>query len=354
MEKTVFVVDDNTTNLQAANDTLENDYNVLSMVSAEKMFNMLEKVIPDMILLDVEMEGMDGVQALEKLKSDPKYCAIPVIFLTSLKSEDVELKGFELGVVDFISKPFSAPILKTRIRTHIDIDALVRARTDELVKKTNEVEKLKNDIVEALADLIENRDKGTGGHVERVRVYTKTLIETMLIHGVYIDEICKWDLEMAYSSTKMHDIGKLSISDFILNKPTKLSEDEFAIIKTHVTEGIRMLDDIEAKTGANEYLNSCRIFTAYHHEKWDGTGYPFGLKGKNIPLQGRIMAIADVYDALTTERPYKRAFSGEIAAAIIRSDAGAHFDPEIANVFFDIQDTFDEIRARLVVPKTIK
>ena len=351
MDKTIFVVDDNFTNLEAATMTLEDEYRILSMTSAKKMFSMLEKVSPDMILLDIEMPEMDGIEALTKLKAAPEYSDIPVIFLTSIKSEEIELKGFELGVVDFISKPFSAPILKSRIKTHIDIDALVRGRTKELIRKTEEVEKLKNDIVEALADLIESRDKGTGGHIERVRVYTKALIENMLIQGVYADEICKWDLDLTYSSTKMHDIGKLSISDFILNKPSKLTDDEFETIKTHVKEGIRMLDDIEAKTGENEFLQSCRKFAAYHHEKWDGSGYPFGLEGKKIPLQGRIMAVVDVYDALTTERPYKRAFSGEIAAAIIRGDSGSHFDPDIVNVFFDIQDTFDEIRVRLVGTK---
>ena len=351
MEKTVFVVDDNFTNLETATVTLENEYRVLSMTSAKRMFSMLEKVSPDMILLDIEMPEMDGIETLAKLKSIPEYSDIPVIFLTSVNSEDIELKGFELGVVDFIGKPFSAPILRSRIKTHIDIDTLVRARTKELIRKTEEVEKLKNDIVEALADLIENRDKGTGGHIERVKIYTKTLIEAMLIQGVYAEELCTWDLDIVYSSTKMHDIGKLAISDFILNKPSKLTDEEFETMKTHVKEGIRMLDDIEAKTGENEFLRNCRMFAAYHHEKWNGSGYPFGLKGTKIPLQGRIMAVVDVYDALTTERPYKKAFSGEVASSIIQGDSGTHFDPDIVKVFCDIQDTFDDIRVRLADSK---
>ena len=351
MDKTIFVVDDNFTNLEAATVALEDEYRILSMTSAKRMFSMLEKVSPDMILLDIEMPEMDGIEALVKLKSTPEYSDIPVIFLTSLNSEEVELKGFELGVVDFIGKPFSVPILRSRIRTQIDIDSLVRGRTKELIKKNEEVEKLKNDIVEALADIIENRDKNTGGHIERVKIYTKTLVESMLIQGVYADELCEWDLDITYNSTKMHDIGKLSISDFILNKEEKLTDDEFKQMKEHVREGIRMLDDIETKTGKNEFLQSCRKFAAYHHEKWDGTGYPFGLKGTKIPLQGRIMAVVDVYDALTTERPYKKAFSGDMAAEIIQTDSGSHFDPEIVKVFYDIQDTFDSVRVRLMDSK---
>ena len=351
IDKTIFVVDDNITNLEVAAETLEDDYRVLTMTSAKKMFSMLEKITPNIILLDIEMPEINGMEALKLLKSSPRHAGIPVIFLTALRSVELELQGFEYGAVDFISKPFAAPVLKSRVKIHIDIDDLVRSRTQELLIKTEQLEKLRNDIVESLADLIENRDKGTGGHIERVKFYTKALIDVMIMQDIYVTEISKWNLDMICASTKMHDIGKLSISDFILNKQDKLTSEEFGIMKTHVEEGIRMLNDIEAKTGKNEFLQNCRFFTAYHHEKWNGTGYPFGLKGEEIPLQGRIMAVVDVYDALTSERSYKKAFSSDEAAEIIKKDAGIHFDPAIVSAFYKIKDIFNKIRTELKDPK---
>ena len=347
MNKTIFVVDDSITNLEMATEALEKDYRVLTMTSAERMFSMLEKVMPNMILLDIEMPEMSGMEAIILLKANPQYSDIPVIFLTALSSPHVEKQGFESGAIDFIAKPFSHYVLKSRIKTHLNIDDIVRSRTQELVQKTEDLEKMRNVIIAALADLIENRDKGTGGHIERVTAYTQNLIEAMLERNVYADEISTWDLELVYVSTKMHDVGKLSISDFILNKPDKLTEEEFLTIQGHVQEGIRMIDDMAERTGHSSFLANARLFAAYHHEKWNGTGYPFKLSGTEIPLQGRIMAVVDVYDALTSNRSYKKAFTSDEAAEIIKKDSGTHFDPAIVDVFYEIKDTFDDIRIKL-------
>jgi len=338
--KTIFVVDDSDTNLTMAESALEDQYRVMTMPSAASMFSFLEKVTPDLILLDIEMPEMNGFEALEKIKLKEKYKDIPIMFLTGRTDADVEARGFEMGAVDFVTKPFSAPVLLNRIKTHLDIDQVIRERTAQL-------HRLQNNIVSVLADMVENRDKGTGGHIERTSIYIKILIEEMKEHGVYLDEIRDWDVEKIISSARMHDLGKISISDIIVNKPDKLTDEEYELIKTHTIEGEMIIDEIISKTGEDEFLNSARLFAGCHHERWDGKGYPRGLKGDKIPLQGRIMAIVDVYDALVSERPYKKAFSDEEAVQIIMDNAGAQYDPKIAEVFFMVRDQFKAVREKL-------
>jgi putative two-component system response regulator len=338
--KTIFIVDDSDTNLSMAEAALENQYDVMTMPSAAGMFALLKKITPDLILLDIEMPEMDGFEALQKLKSDEVYATIPVMFLTGHTDEEVEVRGFKMGAIDFVTKPFSPPVLLNRIKTHLDIDEIIRARTLQL-------HRLQNSIVSVLADMVENRDKGTGSHIERTSVYIKILIDEMKNRGVYLDEISKWDIDKIISSARMHDLGKISISDIIVKKPEKLTDDEFELMKTHVLEGERIIDEIISKTGEGEFLRNAKLFAGYHHERWDGKGYPRGLKGENIPLQGRIMAIVDVYDALVSERPYKKAFSNEEAVRIIMESAGTHYDPEIAAVFFEVKELFKAVRAEL-------
>jgi len=335
--KTIFIVDDSDTNLSMAETALEDQYRLMTMPSAMKMFALLEKVIPDLILLDIEMPSMDGFEALKKLKTVHYWAGIPVVFLTGRTDPVVEARGFELGAVDFITKPFSAPVLLNRIKTHLDIDKIIRERTSQL-------HRLQNSIISVLANMVESRDKTTGGHIERTSAYIKILIEQMMKHDVYTKEISGWDVEKIISSARMHDLGKISITDIIVNKPSKLTEEEFEIMKTHAVEGERIIDEIIAQTGEGEFLRNARLFAGYHHERWDGKGYPHGLKGDEIPLQGRIMAIVDVYDALVSERPYKKAFSEEDAVRIIMECAGTHYDPKIADVFFKAKDLFKAVR----------
>jgi len=339
MQKTIFVVDDNDTNLSMAEEALEEQYRVMTLPSAEKMFALLEKIMPDMILLDIEMPDMDGFEALHLLKGNEAYADIPVIFLTSMTDEKIEARGFELGVIDFIGKPFSAPVLINRIKAHLHIDELIRERTAQL-------QRLQNGIVFVLADMVENRDRGTGGHVERTAIYIQILIEEMMKQGIYLDEIQDMNLESLVSSARLHDVGKISISDTILNKPGRLTEDEYETMKAHTEEGERIIDQIVSRTEDVEFLRNARMFVGYHHERWDGRGYPYGLKGTDIPLQGRIMAIVDVYDALVSERPYKKPFSDEEALRLIMDESGKQFDPLILKVFLDIQEQLRAIRLR--------
>jgi len=335
--KMIFIVDDSDTNLARAEEALEDIYNVMTIPSAAKMFSMLEKFLPDLILLDIEMPQMDGFEALGLLKSDKRFADIPVIFLTSLSDEEVEVRGFEMGVVDFIIKPFSAPVLINRLRTHLDIDGLLRERTARLLNANK-------NMIFVLADIIENRDANTGGHIERVSEYIRHLVGAMKERGVYEEQLKGLDTDMIVVAALLHDVGKIHISDIILNKPGKLTGDEYEVMKTHAAMGEKVIDQIIMRSGHDDFFYNAKMFAAYHHERWDGKGYPYCLSGEDIPIQGRVMSIADVYDALTSERPYKRAFTDEEAVEIIMKDSGAAFDPAITSIFYAVQDKFKAAR----------
>jgi len=338
--KTIFIVDDSDTNLAMAEDALEEHYRTMTIPSAIKMFSLLEKITPDLILLDIEMPEMDGMEALKRLKTGNMYVDIPVIFLTGHNDAAVEAYGFELGAVDFITKPFSPPVLLNRIKLHLNIDLLIRERTAQL-------RRLQGGLVYVLADMVENRDQRTIGHVERVTAYIKILIDAMMVRGVYTDEMNKWDFEMVASSARLHDLGKITTSDILLNKPDKLTKEEFEVVKTHSVKGEQIIERIISSTGVEDFLLSAKLFAGYHHERWDGTGYPHALRETEIPLQGRIMALADVYDALVTKRPYKEALADEEAVRIIIDLSGKQFDPKIVEVFLEVKDLFRAVRESL-------
>jgi len=333
MQKTIFVVDDNDTNLSMAKEALKDQYRVMTLPSAAKMFAFLEKITPDMILLDIEMPEMDGFEALRRLKTKGSQARIPVIFLTGMTDAAIEVRGFQLGVVDFITKPFSTPVLLNRIKTHLQIDEII-------LERTAQIQRLKNAIVFSFADIVEKRDRETGDHVERTSEYIKILVNAMIAHGVHADELRDMDLESFISSARLHDVGKVAIPDCILNKPGKLSDEEFEIMKTHAAQGEGIINQMASRAGDDEFLRNAKLFAGYHHERWDGTGYPYGLKETKIPLQGRIMAVVDVFDALVSERPYKKPFSEERAVSIIMESAGKHFDPYIADVFYEVRNQF--------------
>jgi len=327
-------VDDNDTNLAAAREALKDYYRVMTLPSAIKMFAMLNKVTPDLILLDIEMPEMDGFEALSLLKKNK--IGVPVVFLTSIADANAEVKGFQLGVIDFVTKPFSAPVLVNRIKTHLEIDELIRERTAQLIN-------LQNAIIFGFADLVESRDEGTGGHIERTSAYIRIMYDALTERGIYADEIAELNKELFISSARLHDVGKIVISDLILNKPGKLTEDEFNVMKTHAVEGEKAIDQIASRTDDVEFLNNARLFAGSHHERWDGRGYPRGLAGTDAPLQGRLMSIVDVYDALISERPYKKPFHPDEAVRMIMENAGAQFDPLIAGVFFEVRSQFEAV-----------
>ncbi|MCL2043429.1 MAG: response regulator [Treponema sp.] len=344
IKKTIFVVDDTSMYLVMAEAVLKKQYNVIPLSSAAEMFAALLKSMPDLILLDIEMPEMNGFETLKRLKASESYAEIPVIFLTGLSDPKNEALGIELGAVDFITKPFSLPVLLNRIKNHLHIDSIIRERTEQLRERSEQLMRLKDSIVYTLAELVENRDTNTGGHITRTALYMKLIIKAMLERGVYFEEINNWDIDSIVSSALMHDVGKIVISDIILNKPESLTQDELQKMQTHAMVGQQVIDRIAELTGETEFLHNAKLFAGYHHEHWDGTGYPYGLKGTDIPLQGRIMAIADVYDALTSQRSYKAAFSNEDAVTAIMDKAGKSFDPKITEVFYAIKDQFEAVR----------
>jgi putative two-component system response regulator len=346
----IMLVDDNLTNLTIGKDMLKEYYDVFPIPSAEKLFDILGKVKPDLILLDVEMPGMDGYEAIKKLKGDPETRDIPVIFLTAKNDTGSELEGLSLGAIDYVFKPFSPPLLIKRIENHLllqsqraelkdfndNLQAMVRKRTEQVLD-------LQNAVLASVAELVEFRDDLTGGHIARTQRYLKLLMEKLLEERVYGEETSTWNQEFLIPSAQLHDVGKIGISDTILNKPGKLTPEEFEIMKRHAEIGERAIEGIMRTTKEHDFLNHARIFAGAHHEKWDGSGYPRGLKGEAIPLQGRIMAIADVYDALIALRPYKPPMSAEQANSIILEGRGAHFDPVLIDLFESLKNEFAEV-----------
>ena len=353
----IIIVDDIVANLDQGRNILKTFYAVYPAQSAAKLFEILENVIPDLILLDINMPEMDGYEAIRKLKADERYADIPVIFLTALNNDENELEGLELGAVDYITKPFSVPLLLKRIENHI---LIVKQRNDLLKKqaklqdyadnlqnmvleKTEEVLELQSVVLATIADLVEFRDKSTGGHIMRTKRYLQVIIDGLADNTAYQEILSQWNMDYFLQSAQLHDVGKIAISDLILNKPGKLTEEEFEIMKTHVTAGVDAIERVLTHTKSHAFLEHAILIAGTHHEKWDGSGYPLGLKGHGIPLEGRIMAIVDVYDALISERPYKTAFTHEEACKIIEDGAGTHFDPVLVDVFLNAQDEFARI-----------
>ena len=353
----IILVDDNLTNLTMGRNMLKTFYEVYPAPSAAKLFEILENALPDLVLLDINMPEMNGYDALKKMKADPRYHDIPVIFLTAQSDETSELEGFDLGAADYISKPFSGPLLLKRIANQLLItlqkkellanQAALQDYADNLeikVKnKTAEVAQLQYAVISTVADLVEFRDKQTGGHIARTQRYLKALVDELVAEGIYADVVADWDMDYMIPSAQLHDVGKIAITDLILNKPDKLTPEEFETMKTHVTAGVDAIEKIMENTDEHAFLRHALLITGTHHEKWDGSGYPTGLKGANIPLEGRLMAIADVYDALISDRPYKKAFTHEVACQIIIEGSGKHFDPALIGVFERIQDKFEKI-----------
>jgi putative two-component system response regulator len=344
---TIAIVDDNISTLRIGKSILADTYGTFTLSSAASLFELLERVIPDLILLDIEMPEMDGYETIRRLKATPETAGIPVIFLTAKNSSESELSGLELGAVDYITKPFSTALLLKRIELHLKLveqNNRLQKYNDSLQdivrEKTRNVHELQEAVMKTMANLVEYRDNFTGGHAERSGKVLSILLESAEAQGVYSKEVASWDKELLLHSSHLHDVGKIAIRDKILLKPGRLTHEEFEIMKKHAMFGVDIIDSI--KMGASEhsiaFLDYARILAGSHHEKWDGSGYPKGLKNEEIPLQGRFMAIADVYDALVSYRPYKPPLSHEDALQIIKESSGSHFDPKLVKVFLENAD----------------
>jgi putative two-component system response regulator len=347
--ETIFVVDDSETNLVVAKEALENKYKVITISSGERCIKILEQLVPDLILLDVEMPNLNGYDTLRLIKQNERIRNVPVIFLTARNDPSSEVEGFELGAVDYILKPFSVQRLLKRVEIHL-LNSKHMIKLDNLVReKVNELVILQNNTLGVIADLVEARDSTTGDHIERTQTFLEIFLDQIYSNGAYADEVSSWDIYYLLPSAQLHDVGKIKISDIILNKPGKLTDEEFNIMKTHSAAGEEIIDRIIERTGSSsdEFLKYARLFAGTHHEKVDGSGYPRGLKGNEIPLQGRILAIVDVYDALVSLRPYKKPMTHTDAVKIIVEGSGKHFDTKLIDVFLECEKRFDRLHVQL-------
>ena len=337
---TVMVVDDVESNIDILVEVLGDSYEISVAMDGETALQDIIKNIPDLVLLDVMMPGIDGYEVCKKLKENPKTAEIPVIFLTALSEEEDEAKGLALGAVDYITKPFVYELVKSRVRNQLELK-LHRDHLEDLVRaRTRELELTQEVTIGCLGTLAEYRDPETGGHISRTQVYVRLLADYLNRRGVYKDLLDDATIELLYKSAPLHDIGKVGVPDDILLKPGKLTDEEFEEIKKHTAYGSDVIASQEKKLGVNSFLTHAKEIAGTHHEKWDGTGYPLGISGNQIPISGRIMAVADVYDALISKRVYKPPFSHKKAVEIILDGRGSHFDPDVVDAFVELEEQF--------------
>ena len=329
-DRTILVVDDNPTNLRFLQEILRSDYKVYASLSGERAFAFLEKKIPNLILLDVEMPGMDGYEMISRLKNDYRWKEIPVIFLTAQEGREKEHLAFRMGAVDYILKPISASVVKSRVGLHIELERYKRNLEQMVGEKTKQLQTTQDSILDMLANVTAYRDNETGAHIKRTTYFVQILVRELMGKNAPDYQISTEYAENMIKSAKLHDIGKVGVPDRILLKPGRLTSEEFETIKKHTVLGAQILDDAMEDLGeTSSFLNVAREIVNTHHEKWNGSGYPHGISGTDIPVSGRIMAIADVYDALISPRPYKKPFSHEESMKIILDSSGTHFDPHI-------------------------
>jgi putative two-component system response regulator len=351
----ILVIDDTPANLSLLNQLLREHYRIKLANGPAKGLELAANSLPDLILLDIMMPEMDGYEVCKRLKANPVTAGIPVIFLTAkVGAEDEEL-GLALGAVDFIHKPFAPAVVLARVRTHLQIRSWQVFLEDksawlqaEVERRVSEVLRLQEASVRVMVSLAEFRDECTGNHIRRTQDYVRLLAEYLsrqdrdrvVLTAENIDHIAK--------AAPLHDIGKIAIPDHILLKPGRHTPEEFEIMKTHSVKGEGMLLRTRLELGDdNMMLRYASQIARSHHERWDGSGYPDGLAGEAIPLAARLMAVADVYDALRSRRPYKVAFSHEEAVRMVSEQAGCHFDPAAIEAFLALESTFGRISVQL-------
>ena len=335
-KKKILMIDDVAFNHATARSVLEDSYELYEALSAKEGFSILERVTPDLILLDIIMPEMNGMEMLKILKNTPSYKVIPVIFLTADTSPEAEVEGFNRGISDYITKPFVPEVMKKRIETVIALSEYEKDLEAKVEEKVKEMEKMYDLITVSFAGLVESRDGVTGGHLKNTSIYYKEFI-------TYLKDLPKYKaflpdsiVKRACRSAPLHDVGKIAIKDKVLQKPESLTVSEYGQMKMHSIIGGDIFEFLEERIPDKDFAKVASQIARYHHERWDGTGYPDGLSGEAIPLLARIMSIVDVYDALTSKRPYKEPYSHEKAVAIIAEASGKQFDPALVEEFMRI------------------
>ena len=332
--KTIMVVDDNLVNLRYIEGQLSGHYRVILAKSGEQALSICSRERPDIILLDIEMPVMDGFETIARLKNDMLLSHIPVIFLTAHHDTATEVKGLGSGAVDFITKPFEKSILLHRLSLHL-LFAEYQRKLESTVKE------LSDSLSSSFAALVECRDANTGGHIVRSSRYVSMLGRELQRRDQFKGELSDFQIDMMVRAAPLHDIGKVSVSDVILLKPAKLDEKEFEVMKSHTTLGARIIRAMYDRTPTQRYLRYATMIAEWHHEKYDGSGYPERLSGDNIPLCAKIMAVADVYDALVDDRVYRKAMTHREACEIITKGKGTHFDPRVIDAFEAVSDEME-------------
>lgn len=351
---TVLIVDDTDLNIEILVEALGDRYDIRTATDGESALAMVERRPPDIILLDVVMPGMSGYEVCTRLKVNEETADIPVIFLTAMTDINDKALAFEMGAVDYMVKPFAVLEVQARLDVHLSLlnaKKELKQQNEKLEKKvrerTQELTATQGVIIEAMASLAETRDHETGDHVMRTRYYVQMLAVNLESHprfAAYLRNVDPSDLGIAAT---LHDIGKVGVPDHILLKPGPLTPEEFEEAKKHTIYGHRTLSHLAKRLPGNAFLKLADVIAWTHHEKWNGTGYPRGLKGDEIPIPGRLMAIADVYDAIVSERVYKRAMGHDEAVEFIRSQSGIHFDPDVVLGFRELSDSFRYMASEL-------
>ena len=353
--QTILIVDDSPENLTVLSELLQPLYLVRAATSGQKALRIAGTVPrPDLILLDVMMPGMDGYQVFERLRADPVTCDIPVIFVTSMDSTEAEMQGLEAGAVDYITKPIVPPIVLARVHTQLELKQARDWLSDqncyleaEVAKRMAENELIQEVSIRALAHLAETRDPETGNHILRTQGYVQQLALGLRAHPRFASTLNDRYIRLLTRSAPLHDIGKVGIPDAILQKPGSLTPEEWEIMKTHARLGSEAIELAERDAAEPvEFLSLAKEIARLHHEKWDGTGYPDGLAGEAIPVSARIMALADVFDALISPRVYKKPMPYEEARDIITAGRGRHFDPDMVDAFIAHFGAFCDIADR--------
>jgi putative two-component system response regulator len=349
---TVLAVDDTPANLTLLSQLLGPHFRVQLAVNGAKALELAQRRPPDLILLDVMMPEQDGYETCRRLKADPRTRDVPVVFLTALSGADDETRGFEVGGADFVAKPFNPTTLLARVRTQLDLKAWRDALRDrnawlqqELDTRLEEVDRLRDTTLFVMVALAEFRDTDTGNHVRRTQEYVRVLAHWMVDQGLAPLDLDALQIDAMAKAAPLHDIGKVAIPDDILLKPGPLTADDWLVMKTHTSQGADLLQRAATRLGdrAGPLLHFAIQIARWHHEKWDGSGYPDGLAGEQIPIAARLMAVADVYDALISRRPYKEPMTHEAAMHWIGDHSGSHFDPRLVQALQALQPQLREI-----------
>ena len=350
MKKIILVVDDDKTNLMLAQKILLPDYRIAATNSGKAALKYLENNRPDLILLDINMPEMDGFEVMTQILQNEETASIPIIFLTADNQAETEIRCFQMGAMDFVGKPFIPDVLLSRVSKTIELEQyrsnlekMVNEQAEMLMEDARRISNIQDSVIIGMANLIESRDGSTGRHVKNTQIYVKMIADELYKRHLFSDELTTDFIEEIRKAAPLHDVGKIKVPDAVLMKPGKLTEEEFEQMKTHTTQSKKIIQMIIGDVEDDHYVQLVEDIAMFHHERWDGSGYPMGLAGEDIPLAARIMAVADVFDALYEERVYKPPIRpAERILQIMMEGRGTQFDPVIIDVFMEMMPEMKE------------